>query len=209
LSAACRLNIDINAWAVDLGSNRHEAIAAARRALGVCESEPGILANVAFVLAYFGEDIGAMVALVERAVTSNPSYARGWYLGGMIRLWAGEPDHAVEDIEKSIRLNPRYRLGHHTFLIGTAHFFGRRFEQAAASLLLAAQENPAFPSTYRFLASSYAHLGRLRDAEEAVARLRTVTTAVMPTSVEQYRNPEYRELYMSGLRLALAAGEAT
>jgi adenylate cyclase len=209
LSAACRLNIDINAWTADLASNRHEAIAAARRALGVCESEPGILANVAFVLAYFGEDIGAMLALVERAVTSNPSYARGWYLGGMIRLWAGEPDHAVEDIEKSIRLNPRYRLGHHTFLIGTAHFFGRRFEQAAATLLLAAQENPAFPSTYRFLASSYAHLGRLRDAEEAVARLRTVTTAVMPTSVEQYRNPEYRELYMSGLRLALAAGEAT
>jgi predicted Zn-dependent protease len=89
------------------------------------------------------------------------------------------------------------------------HFFSHRFEQAAATLLLAAQEHPGYPSTYRFLASSYAHLGRLRDAEEAVARLRRLTTAVMPTSVEQYRKPEYRELYLSGLRLTLAAGEAT
>jgi TolB-like protein/DNA-binding winged helix-turn-helix (wHTH) protein len=208
LSAACRLHIDINAWALDLASNRHEAIASARRALGVCEGEPSILVHAALVLAYFGEDIEAMLALVERAVTTNPSYARGWYLGGLIRLWAGEPDRAVEDIEKSLRLNPQDRLGSHTFLIGTAHFFSRRFEQAAATLLVAAQEHPDFPSTYRFLAASYAHLGWFRDAKEAVARLRTVTTAVMPTSVEQYRNPDYRELYLSGLQTALAAGQA-
>jgi len=30
-------------------------------------------------LAYFGEDIGAMTALADRAVTLNPSFARGWY----------------------------------------------------------------------------------------------------------------------------------
>jgi adenylate cyclase len=209
LDAACRLHIDINVWTADLASNRRQAIAAARRALDVCEGDAGVLVNVAFVLAYFGEDIDAMLALVDRAVASNPSYARGWYLGGLIRLWAGDPDRAVADIEKSIRLNPRDRLGVQTFLIGTAHFFSHRFEQAIATLLLAAQEHPGWPSTYRFLASSYAHLGRFRDAEEAVARLREVTTAVMPTSVEQYRKPEYRELYLSGFRLALAAGKAT
>jgi adenylate cyclase len=209
LSAASRLHIDINVWTADLASNRCQAIEAARHALDVCEGEPGVLVNVAFVLAYFGEDIDAMLALVDRAVASNPSYARGWYLGGLIRLWAGDPDRAVADIEKSVRLNPRDRLGVQTFLIGTAHFFSHRFEQAVATLLVAAQEHPGWPSTYRFLASSYAHLGRLRDAEHAVARLRTVTTTLMPTSVEQYRKPEYRELYLSGLRLALAATKAT
>ena len=74
-------------------------------------------------------------------------------------------------------------------------------------MLLAAQEHPGWPSTYRFLASGYAHLGRLADAKEAVARLHMVTTTDMPTSVEQYRRPEDRELYLSGLRLALAAAE--
>jgi adenylate cyclase len=207
LRAACRLHIDINVWVADLAANRREAIAAARRALEVCEGEPGVLVNVAFVLAYFGEDIDAMLALIDRAVTANPSYARGWYLGGLIRLWAGEPERGIADIEKSTRLNPRDRLGVQTFLIGSGHFFSHRFERAAATLLLAAQEHPGWPSTYRFLASSYAHLGRLGDAKEAVARLRMVTTTDMPTSVEQYRRPEDRELYLSGLRLALAAAE--
>ena len=96
MSAVCRVSIDINAWAADLASNRKQAIEAARRGLDVSEGEPGVLVNVALVLAYFGEDIDAMLALVERAVTSNPSYARGWYLGGLIRLWAGEPDRALQ-----------------------------------------------------------------------------------------------------------------
>jgi hypothetical protein len=39
----------------------------ARQALQVAENDPGILANAAFVLAQFGEDIGAMIGLVDRA----------------------------------------------------------------------------------------------------------------------------------------------
>ena len=44
------------------------------------------------------------------------------------------------------------------------------------------------------------------DAREIVARLRTITPVVVPPLVP-FRNPEHRELYLSGLRLA--AGEAT
>jgi hypothetical protein len=46
----------------------------------VAEDNPGVLANVAHVLAQFGEDIGAMIGLVDRALTLNPGYARGWFL---------------------------------------------------------------------------------------------------------------------------------
>ena len=60
--------------------------------------------------------------------------------------------------------------------------------------------------TYRFLASCYAHLGRFDEARETVSRLRTFTTEVVP-SATHWRNPEHRELYLSGLRLA--AGETT
>ena len=51
----------------------------ARQALQVAENDPGILANAALVLAQFGEDIGAMIGLVDRALALNPSFARGWY----------------------------------------------------------------------------------------------------------------------------------
>src|SRR5271163_2382713 len=50
----------------------------ARRALEVAGDDPGILAIAALALAYFGEDVGAMMALVDRALTLNPSFARGW-----------------------------------------------------------------------------------------------------------------------------------
>ena len=47
--------------------------------------DPGVLANAALVLANFGEDIGAMMALVDRALALNPNYARGWHVSGFLR----------------------------------------------------------------------------------------------------------------------------
>ena len=71
-------------------------------------------------------------------------------------------------------------------------------------LLLAIQEDPRFPQPYRCLAACYAHMGRLDDAREIVARLRAITSVVIPDA-RYLRNPEHRELFLSGLRLA--AGE--
>ena len=47
-------------------------------------------------------------------------------------------------------------------------------------LLLAIQEDPSFPQPYRFLAACYAHMGRLDEAREIVARLRAITPVVIP-----------------------------
>ena len=65
---------------------------------------------------------------------------------------------------------------------------------------------PTFPVTYRVLASCYAHMGRLDDAREIVRRLRAISPVVMEPGA-RYRNPELRELFLSGLRLA--AGDAS
>jgi adenylate cyclase len=91
-------------------------------------------------------------------------------------------------------------------LIGAAHLFSRRFEEARTNLTLAIQEDPVFPEPYRHLAACYAHMGRLDEAREIVNRLRAITPVVIP-SVIPYRDPEHRELFLSGLRVA--AGEET
>ena len=91
-------------------------------------------------------------------------------------------------------------------MIGAAHFFSRRFDEAVPKLLLAIQDDPSFPIPYRSLAACYAHMGRLDEAREIVTRLRAITSVVMP-DVSHLRNPEHRELFLSGLRLA--AGETT
>jgi adenylate cyclase len=82
----------------------------------------------------------------------------------------------------------------------------RRFDEAVPKLLLAIQEDPSLPVSYQFLAACYAHMDRLDDAREIVARLRAITSVVIPDA-SFLRNPEHRELLVSGLRLA--AGERT
>jgi TolB-like protein len=177
----------------------------ARRALEVAGDDPGILANAAYALAHFGEDIGVMMALVDRALALNPSYARGWHHSGVLRLLAGQPDIAIEHIEAALRLSPRTGVGPSLLAISTAHFVSRRFDQAVPKLLLAIQEDPSHTQPYRVLAACYAHMGRLDDAREIVKRLRAITSVVIPDA-SYLRNDEHRELLLSGLRLA--AGEA-
>ncbi len=169
----------------------------ARRALEVAGDDPGVLANAAQALAYFGEDIGAMMALVDRALALNPNFARGWLVSGTLRLWAGQPDIAIEHAEASLRLSPRVRIGTSFLVIGAAHFASRRFGEAVPKLLLAIQEDAGFPLPYRCLAACYAHMGRLDEAQAIVERLRAISPVVVPDA-SFLRNPEYASFSYRG-----------
>src|SRR5260370_39469113 len=75
-----------------------------RRALEGAGDDPAILANAGYTLAYFGEDIGSMTALVDHALPLNPSFARGRHISGAVRLWVGRPDVTREHTEDAPRL---------------------------------------------------------------------------------------------------------
>ncbi len=206
-AAVCFLRLISDGSSRDPAADRRSGVDFGRRALGAAGDDPGTVANAAFALASFGEDIGAMMALVDRALTLNPSYARGWYISGYLRLQAGQPDLAIEHAERAQRLNPRGKTRGSYFVIGAALLMSRRFEEAVSSLLLAVQDAPGTPLSYRWLASCYAHLGRMDEAREMVVRLRTLTSIIIPEFPLPFRNPEHRELYLSGLRLAVGVAE--
>jgi adenylate cyclase len=199
--AFCYMRLVTDSRSEDPATDSRKGIDLARRALQVARDEPGALANAALVLALFGEDINAMMALVDRALTLNPSYARGWHISGILRLVAGEPDLAIEHVAASLRLSPHGRIGWAFLVIGAAHFLSHRFDEAVPKLLLAIQDDPSYPHTYRYLAACYAHMGSLDEARNVIRQLRAITAAVMPSFVP-FRNPEDRELLLSGLRLA-------
>jgi adenylate cyclase len=200
-AAACHMTVVRDGWAEAPETSRRKAIDLARQALEVGENDPRTLANTALVLALVGEDIGAMMGLVDRALALNPSYALGWFLSGFLRLWAGQPDLAIEHVETSLRLSPRERMGQPLLVMGVACFFKRQFDEAASKLLLSIQNNPGYPASYRTLAACYAHMGRLDEARAIVSRLRAITSVVVPSDLP-FRNPEDRDLFLSGLRLA-------
>jgi adenylate cyclase len=186
----------------DPEGDRRKGADLARRGLQVAGEDPGVLANAALVLACFDEDIGTMMALVDRALVLNPSFARGWYISGILRTFAGQNDLAIEYSETSLRLSPRGRFGSVFNVIGGAYFLSRRFDEAVPKLLLAIQDNPKHVMSYRTLAACYAHMGRLDEAREVVARVRAITPLVVDDGMI-YRDPEQRELYLSGLHLAV------
>jgi adenylate cyclase len=205
-AAACHMQFINYSWAEDPAIARRKAVDLARRALQVACDDADVIASAALVLAVFGEDIATMMALAHHALVLNPSSARGWYHSGFLRLMAGKPDRAIELAEVSLRLSPRARVGAVHTVIGASHFLSRRFDEAIAKLLFAIEETPNYPVPYRYLAACYAHMGRLDEARDVLARLCAITPAVIPPRIMYLRNAEHRELYLSGLRLA--GGEA-
>jgi adenylate cyclase len=205
-AAICCHRLVLDGQSGDPDADRLKGIDFARRALEVAGDDPGVLVNAALALAYFGEDIDAMLALVDRALALNPNYARAWHISGTLRVRAGQPDIAIEHIDVSLRLSPRARVGNSLAVIGEAYFLSRRFDEAAPKLVLAIQDGPSSPQPYRFLAACYAHMGRLGEAREIVSRLRAIDPIGIPDA-GYLRKSEHRELLLSGLRLA--AGETT
>src|SRR5262249_44889634 len=191
-AAFCHRVLHVAGWTDDPAADRREGIDLARRALTVSGNNPEVLGLAARVLAYFGEDLAAAISLMDRALELNPSFALGWQWSGWLRLWAGQPGLGILHFETSLRLNPLQ--GRADYYLGRVmgQFFSRRFEHAAATLLLSLQESPNWVPTYRFLASCYAHMGRLDEAREIVGRLRTLTTDVAP-SATHWRNLDQRK----------------
>jgi adenylate cyclase len=200
-AAQCHYTLHVNGWTDDPRASRFRGVYLSRQALRVAGDDADVLTSAAQVLAYFGGDIDASIAIIDRALGLNPSCARGWFRSGWLRLWAGQLDLAIQHCETSSRLSPREHRSNPFLAIGVAHFFAQRYEEAKTMLLQSLDERPTWAPTYRFLAACYAHMGRMDEARDVVTRLRAITSIVVGRG-SMFRNLEHRELYLSGLRLA-------
>ncbi|MBK5101342.1 MAG: tetratricopeptide repeat protein, partial [Desulfobacteraceae bacterium] len=127
------------------------------------------------------------------------------YLGAQL-AYAGEPEGAIVEANKAIRLSPRDPELFHFFLaVGTAHFVAGRYAEAVEWAKKVIQEKPEVPSGHRLLAASYGQLGQ---TEEAAAALEGALRLAPGLSVEFVRNTihfsirEHSDLYIEGLHKA-------
>jgi adenylate cyclase len=202
VTAICLMRRCQDGHSDDAEADGRKSVDLARRSIQAATDDPHVLASAAMPLAYFGEDIGATIVLVDRSLTLNPNSARSWYLSGVLRWWAGQPDLGIEHVETAVRFSPRIEVFGASFVTGSALFLTGRLDEAVPKLLSAIQRDKLYPEPYRHLGACYAHMGRLEDAREIVARLRAISSIVVP-SFFQFRNIEHRELLLSGLRLAM------
>ncbi len=207
LAAAFHMNCDIMGWSDDQDTNSRKGLERGRRALTFANDDPTILVNAAFALGYFGANLQAMTVLVDRALTLNPSFARGWHASGCLRLWAGQPDLAIKHIETSLRLSPRTRVGWGLNTIAAAHMTCRRFNEALSVILVLLEEDPS-PIAYQGLIACYAHLGMMAEAREGLNRLLSISPGLTPPPKRLIALvPEVCKLLQSGIQLAMSGSK--
>lgn len=209
LAANCYMRLAMDQISGDPVADARKGGDYAWRALQAAPDDPGVLANAAHPLAYAGENIGMTIGLMDRALALNPNFARGWYVRGFLKFWAGDLDGGIREAEEALQLSPRERIGNAMTAIANALVFGERFEEAIPKVQLAIQEDPSFPPNYRILAVCHAHLGRLDDARAALARLPRSAPLVLPNLERSYRAmsriPEHSDLALWGVRRAAGA----
>lgn len=209
LAANCCMRLSMDQISADPAADAGRGADYARRALHAAPDNPGVLANAARPLAYAGEDVKLAIALMNRALKINPNFARGWYIRGFLKYWAGDLDVAIEEVQTAQRLSPRARFGTPLTAISNALVFAERFDEAIPQLQLAIRDDPTFPPNFRLLATCYAHLGQFDRARAALARLPDTAPLVLSAVERSYRAmfrvPEHYDIAISGVRRA--AGE--
>jgi TolB-like protein/rhodanese-related sulfurtransferase len=157
-----------NDWAFDLDMPSMRAEEFANTHLEEALKIPIPLAHVlqARMLASWGYHDDAVVE-VQQAVALDHNDATAHAGLADTLVLAGRAAEAVEPIETAIRLDP-HPPPSYLITLGAIRFGMKQYEKAAEIFERAAKLNPDNEMPLIYLASSYGHLGRIDDADDAI-----------------------------------------
>lgn len=115
-----------------------------------------------FIHTFYDFDYEAGNRELSRAIELNPTYAparlfRSWYL-----MAAGQPDEAVQEIERARMIDPLSMIIN--VRAGTMLFFDRRYDSARVQLLHTLELDPTYGLAHMQLSRAYLALGRCPEA---------------------------------------------
>jgi tetratricopeptide (TPR) repeat protein len=172
MSAYCHVWRKANGWLADTNSAIAETERLARTAARLGSDDAVALAQAGFALAFVVGELDDGMALIDRAVVLNPNLAAAWRFCGFVHVFLGQPDLAVEPLERALRLSP---LDPFIFIVQMgfifAHFFSGRYEEALASAKKSLAQNPTYVTAIIMAAVSAALAGRDDDMTKAVNQL--------------------------------------
>jgi adenylate cyclase len=179
MSAYCYVWRKANGWVADTRQETAAAEVAARKAARLGLDDAIALAQAGFALAFVAANLDDGAALIDRALNLNPNLAAAWRFSGYVRAFLGDPDLAIEHLQRAIRLSPLDPL---IFIVQNgvvlAHFFAGRYEEALDWAQRALRQNPNYAAALIMAAVSGALAGRNEDRDKAVARLRELDPQV-------------------------------
>ena len=205
MSAYCYVWRKANGWVADPRQETAAAESAARQAAKLGFDDAIALAQAGFALAFVAANLDDGAALIDRALNLNPNLAAAWRFSGYVRAFLGDPELAIEHLQRAIRLSPLDPL---IFIVQNgivlAHFFAGRYEEALEWALKALRQNPNYAAALIMAAVSGALAGHNEDRDRAVTRLRELDPQVSIanfTNVWPLRRAEDLGAFEKGLRL--------
>jgi TolB-like protein len=156
------------AWSADPDAALDRALEMAELAIKCDLLDARGHAELGFVCLY-RKQYQASLEAYERATELNPNDADILAEMADALTSIGQHERAIHLIARAMRLNPLYP-DWYLWLLGGAHFNAGDYQRAIDTLERMQDRSEA----HRLLASSYAHLGRMKEAQGHAARLMSV-----------------------------------
>jgi len=152
-----------------------------------------------------GDHHGALVE-AERALTSSPNLASGYWRRGQALIFSGQPQEGLRDLQTSLALEPRgVNLAHRLTQVAAGYYFSRAYEDAVEASKNVIRSFPNFPPPYRWLAAALGQLGRFDEANAALEQGLRVSPALfdlLSRGHPPWIRPQDQAHLLEGLRKA-------
>ena len=132
------------------------------------------------------------VLAAEKAIEISPSFALGYLVLGMGRLFRGNAHDAIGAFEHGLMLNPYDPQNFVWYnLLALAYLFADRAEDGLAAAVKGRKICPAWRPIYETLACCYVTLGRPQEAGSCVDQMRQLAPAYSGLEPLKLRNPQW------------------
>ena len=203
LAGVCHMQNILWGYAIDPQLDRREAIRLSRLALSLDDSDADALAWASLISTFMVADRDSEIEMADRAVALNPNSFNTWHCRGWVYRNAGLWEEAIRSFDRAFRRSPLDPRLQFTFTgMGMALVELGRFEEAVVAGKKAQRHNPLFSSTYRCLASAFAHLGRDAEASEAKTRMAELDPSFTISAWIDRGGQSNSKLMIEGLRRA-------
>jgi TolB-like protein len=160
-----------NGWITDYSQEVAEATRLGDKAEELGSADAIALSFGGIVLGYVGGNVGAGIAMIDRALALNPNLATAWSASGLLRIYLGDRATGIEHTARAMRLSPLDPLTflmHHITAMG--NFYSGRYDEASRLAETACRERPNFLPSIRLAAASNALAGRVDEARGFIVR---------------------------------------
>jgi adenylate cyclase len=184
-----------------------EATQLARRAIEAGRDDPDTLWMSGITISRLAGEHSAAASAIERSLALNPNSAHAWNASGYVSCCRNLPGPAIEAFNRAIRLSPLDPLGW-VFAGGIAltYMIEGRYEEAVEWADRSLHGWASNAMALRIRVVSCAHLGRLPEARQWLARLLAVdpglTIARVKALLAMVLSPETLAVYLEDLRTA-------